>query len=122
MKHSVLRSAFPLAVYAATLGSLCAYAEEQPIASDESGRVTIDTESVQPSGAYVQAGFWAYSGQQKVAVIAMIEGCDQGRGRIQYKADPNNPGTPMKVGLWKAGGEQITDKMASAACERAKGG
>ena len=121
MKHVTRCCTVTFALLAAIGTSLGAYAEEESIASDESGKVTIDTDTVQPSGAYVLAGFWAYSGDSRVAILAMIEGCDQGRGRIEYKANPDNAATPTKVGLWKSDGEQITDKMARAACEHAKG-
>ena len=122
MKYSTRYKTPVLALLAAIVTSTGVYAAEQPIASDDSGKVTIDTDTVQPAGAYVQAGFWAYSGDSRIAVLAMIEGCDQGRGRIQYKANPDNAAMPMKVSLWKSDGEQITDKMATAACQHAKRG
>jgi hypothetical protein len=100
-----------------------AYAGERLIAEDQGGgKVTIDTDSVHQSGSYVQAGLGAYSGDDRIALIAMVEGCDQGHGGIRYKADPTNPATPLKVALWTSSGEQITDKMAVAACQHANNG
>ncbi len=108
-----------LAIVGAFLASTAAYAEEQLIAESQRGKVTIETESVQRNGSAVEAGYWAYSGAERVAVVARVEGCDQGQGGIKYKADPANPGTQVRGGQWTAEGKGITDRMAVAACEQA---
>ena len=108
-----------LAIVGAFVASTAAFAEEQVIAESETGKVTIDTESVQRNGTAVEAGYWAYSGAERVAVIARVEGCDEGQGRIKYKADPANPGTQVKGGQWTSAGGGITDRLAVAACEQA---
>jgi len=101
------------------VASTAVYAEEQLVAESQGGKVTIETESVQRNGSAVEAGYWAYSGPERVAVVARVEGCDQRQGRIKYKADPANPGTQVRGGQWTSDGEQITDRMAVAACEQA---
>jgi hypothetical protein len=92
------------------------------VANDENSRVTIETESVQSAGQYVQANFWAYTGNDRVAVAALVDGCDKGSGRISYKVNPQDPGAFAKVNPWKSDGEQVTDRMAAAACRHAKHG
>ena len=109
------------AAFGALIATSGLYAKEQLVAKDQSAKVTIETENVQRSGSSVEAGFCAYTGDHRIAVIAMVEGCDQGRGRIMYKkADPIDPATPLNVRLWTSAGDQITDKMAAAACRNAE--
>ena len=61
-----------------------AYAEEQPVASDEAGTVMIDTDSVQQRGQYVRASFWTYTGDARIPVVALIDGCEKNSGKISY--------------------------------------
>ena len=96
-------------------------AEERAVAVDEIGRVTIDTDSVQPQGQYVVAGFWAYTGDARVLVIAMIDGCARRAGRIGYRVlDPQDPDRSANVSAWNSTGGRIVDKMATAACQHAR--
>ncbi len=109
-----------LAIVGMFLASTTAHGKEQVIAETEGGKVTIETESVQRKGPAVEAGFWAYSGGERTAVVAKVEGCDQGEGRIKYEADPANPGAHPSVGRWTSARRQVVDKMAAAACEQAE--
>src|SRR5262249_6410635 len=119
MKNVIRLRSLGFAIVGVLMASTAVYAEEQLIAESQSGKVTIDTDSVQRTGSAVEAGFWAYSGAERIAVVAQVEGCDQGQGRIKYKADPANPGTRIRAGRWASDGEEITDRMAVAACEQA---
>jgi hypothetical protein len=121
MKHLTSLKRLGPAAFGALMVISGVYAKEQLVTRDPSGKVTIETENVQRSGPSVEAGFWAYAGDRRVAVIAMVEGCDQGRGRIKYrKADSRDPDTPLNVRLWTLAGDEVTDKMAAAACRNAK--
>jgi hypothetical protein len=104
------------------LATQAARAVEQPVATDENSRVTIETSSVQPAGRYVQAAFWAYTGDERIPVAALVDGCDRGSGKITYRVDPDDPGAFEKINLWSADGGQLTDKMAAAACRHANRG
>lgn len=123
MKHSTFNTSSALSVIAAlVLSPQMANAAEQPVATDENSRVTIETSSVQPAGRYVQAAFWAYSGDERIPVAAVVDGCDRGSGKITYRVDPEDPGAFEKVNLWSVDGGQLTDKMAAAACRHANRG
>jgi hypothetical protein len=98
-------------------------AEEQSVASDEAGTVTIDTDSVQPQGQYVRAGFWTYTGDARIPVIALIDGCEKNSGKISYTVlGPQEPDNATGVSLWNIAGDRLIDKMAAAACQHAKSG
>ena len=100
-----------------------ACAEEQPVGSDDVARITIDTDTVKPRGAFIRAGFWAYTGDERIPVVAMVEGCNNGSGRISYNVlDPDKPEAPTKVAEWNASGDRMLDRMATAMCQHAKGG
>jgi hypothetical protein len=115
-------SALTLVAALAIFGRI-AFAEEQPVGSDDVARITIDTETVKPRGAFIRAGFWAYTGDERIPVIAMVEGCKNGSGRISYNVlDPDKPEAPTKVAEWSARGETMLDRMADAVCQFAKGG
>src|SRR5262249_476018 len=124
MKRLTLR--YCLALASLTICAVSASvvrAEERGVAADQTGRVTIDIESVQPQGQYVVAGFWAYTGEARVPVIAMIDGCANHSGRIGYRVlDPQDPDRSPNVSGWTSGGDRILDKMAAAACQHAKRG
>jgi hypothetical protein len=123
MKHSTFNTSAVLSVIAAlALTTQMAHAAEQPVANDENSRVTIETSSVQPAGRYVQAAFWAYTGDERIPVAAVVDGCDRGSGKITYRVDPEDPGAFEKINLWSADGGQLTDKMAAAACRHANRG
>ena len=124
MKRLTLRRGIALAVLATLTVSTAAHGEEKPVASDEEGKVTLDTDSVQAKGQYVRARFWSYAGDARVPVVATVDGCDKGSGKISYNVlDPQNPETDdAKVGLWNSAGDKVIDRMAAAACEYAKGG
>ena len=123
MKHPTFGTTPVLSVVAAlALTTQMAHAVEQPVATDENSRVTIETSSVQPAGRYVQAAFWAYSGEERIPVAAVVDGCDRGSGKISYRVDPEDPGAFEKVNLWSVDGGQLTDKMAAAACRHANRG
>jgi hypothetical protein len=123
MKRLTLRRGLALALLATLTVSTAAHGEEKPVASDEEGKVTLDTDSVQVKGQYVRARFWSYTGDARVPVVAMVEGCDKGSGKISYNVlDPQNPETDAKVGLWNSAGDKVIDRMAAAACEHAKRG
>ncbi len=123
MKRVTFNSSLALSLLAAlAMSSRAIYAGEQPVANDENSRVTIETESVQPAGQYIQASFWAYTGKDRIPVAALVDGCDKGSGKISYKVNPEDPGAFAKVNLWKSDGEQVTDRMAAAACRHAKHG
>jgi len=109
-----------LAIVGMFVASTAAYGKEEVIAETEGGKVTIETESVQRNGPTVEAGFWAYSGGERTAVVAKVEGCDQGEGRIKYEAFPANPGAKASIGRWTSTRRQVVDKMAAAACEQAE--
>jgi len=123
MAHPTLQiPALTLFAALAIFGRL-ACAEEQPVSSDDVARITIDTETVKPRGAFIRAGFWAYTGEERIPVIAMVEGCKNGSGRISYNVlDPDKPEAPPKVAEWSADGETMLDRMAAAMCQLAKGG
>ena len=123
MAHPTLKlSALTLFAALVVCGRV-ACAEEQPVSSDDVARITIDTETVKPRGAFVRAGFWAYTGDERIPVIAMVEGCKNGSGRISYNVlDPDKPEAPTKVAQWSAGGATMLDRMADAVCQHAKGG
>ena len=123
MKHSTFgaSSALPVVAMLALMAQMT-HAAEQPVATDENSRVTIETSSVQPAGRYVQAAFWAYSGDERIPVAAVVDGCDRGSGKITYRVDPEDPGAFEKVNLWSVDGGQLTDKMAVAACRHANRG
>jgi hypothetical protein len=100
-----------------------AYAEEQPVASDKTGTITIDTDSVQPRDEYVRAGFWAYAGDSRVPVIALIEGCEKHAGTISYTViGAQEPDNAIGVSTWNIAGHRMVDKMAASACQHAKRG
>jgi hypothetical protein len=100
-----------------------AYAEEQPVASDEVGTVTLDTDSVQPDGQYVRAGFWTYTGDTRIPVIALIDGCEKNSGKISYTVlGPQESDNATGVSLWNLAGDRLIDKMAASACQHAKSG
>jgi hypothetical protein len=100
-----------------------AYAEEQPVASDEVGTVTIDTDSVQPDGQYVRAGFWTYTRDARISVVALIDGCEKNSGKISYTVlGPQEPDNATGVSLWNIAGDRLIDKMAASACQHAKSG
>jgi hypothetical protein len=100
-----------------------AYAEEQPVASDEAGTVTIDTDSVQQRGQYVRAGFWTYTGDARIPVIALIDGCEKNSGKISYAVlGSQEPDYATEVSLWTIVGDRLIDKMAASACQHAKSG
>ena len=100
-----------------------AYAEEHPVASDEAGTVTIDTDSVQPEGQYVRAGFWAYTDDTRIPIIALIDGCEKNSGKISYAVlGPQEPDNATGVSLWDRAGVRLIDKMAASACQHAKSG
>jgi hypothetical protein len=122
MKRLALRDCLALASLATcAVSATSVLAEERAVAVDQMGRVTIDTESVQPQGRYVVAGFWAYTGDARVPVIAMIDGCANRGGRIGYRVlDPEDPDRSANVSAWNSGGDRIIDKMAAAACQHAK--
>ena len=123
MKRLTLGSSLALSLLAAVaFSSRAIYAGEQPVATDENRRVTLETESVQRAGQYVQANFWAYTGNDRFPIAALVDGCDKGSGKISYKVNPQDPGALANVDLWKSEGEQVTDKMAAAACLHAKRG
>ena len=123
MRHSILRMISVLSATAALgLAAQVVHAAEQPVAMDENSRVTIETSSVQPSGRYVQAAFWAYTGDERIPVAAVVDGCDRGSGKITYRVNPEDPGAFEKINLWSADGGQLTDKMAAAACRHANRG
>ena len=120
MRNAMRPKRLGLAIVGAFVAANAVYAKEQLIAETESGKVTIDTESVQRTGFDIQAGFWTYYGTERTAVVARVEGCDQGQGRIKYKADPADPAsTQVKIERWTSTGRQMADRMAAAACERA---
>jgi hypothetical protein len=120
MRHSTLRMSSVLSAIAVLgLATQAARAAEQPVANDENSRVTIETSSVQPAGRYVQAAFWAYAGDERIPVAAVVDGCDRGSGKISYRVDPEDPGAFEKINLWSVDGGQLTDKMAAAACRHA---
>jgi hypothetical protein len=123
MKRLTLRRGLALALLATLTVSTTAHGEEKPVASDEEGKVTLDTDSVQAKGQSVRARFWTYTGDARVPVVATVDGCDKGSGKISYNVlDPQDPETDAKVGLWNSGGDKVIDRMAAAACEHAKGG
>ncbi len=124
MKRLTLRNCLAVAFLAAlAVSTRAVYAEEQPVASDQVGKVTIDTDSVQPQGRYVRAGFWAYTGDARVALIALVDGCENKSGKISYRVlDPQDPDSATNVSLWNLGGERVIDRMAVAACQHAKHG
>ena len=122
MKRLTLRSGLALGLFGVcTTSAPMALAEERAVAIDQIGRVTIDTESVQPQGQYVIAAFWAYTGNARVPVIAMIDGCEKRVGRIGYRVlDPQDRDREANISAWASGGDRIVDKMAVAACQHAK--
>jgi hypothetical protein len=123
MTHTTSRTSWVLSsVVALILAAPAARAAEQPVARDEKSRVTIETSSVQPAGRYIQAAFWAYTGNERIPVAALVDGCDKGSGNIAYRVDPDDPGAFEEVNLWNADGGKLTDKMAVAACEQANRG
>jgi|SRR5262245_49137394 len=85
MKRLTLRRGLALALLATLTVSTAAHGEEKPVASDEEGKVTLDTDSVQAKGQYVRARFWSYAGDARVPVVATVDGCDKGSGKISYK-------------------------------------
>jgi len=122
MRRLTLRNCLALAsLVTCSLSASSVLAEERAVAADQMGRVTIDTESVQPQGQYVVAGFWAYTGDARIPVIAMIDGCERRAGRIGYRVlDPQDPDRSPNVSAWNSGGDRIIDKMAAAACQHAR--
>jgi len=123
MAHPTLQISALTLFAALAISGRVACAEEQPVSSDDVARITIDTETVKPRGAFIRAGFWAYTGNERIPVIAMVEGCKKGSGRISYNIlDPDKPEAPTKVAEWTAGGETMLDRMADAVCQHAKGG
>ena len=120
MRNAMRPKRLALAIVGIFLAISSVFAKEKLIAETENGKVTIDTESVQRRGFDVEAGFWAYSGVERTALIATVEGCDQGQGRIKYKAGPADPpSTRVRIERWTGAGRQTADKMAAAACEQA---
>ena len=100
-----------------------AHAEEQPVASDEAGTVTIDTDSIQSHSQYVRAGFWRYTGDARIPVVALIDGCKKNSGNISYTVlGPQEPDNATGVSLWNRAGARLIDKMAASACQHAKSG
>jgi hypothetical protein len=123
MAHPTLQIPILTLCAALSISGRLACAEEQPVSSDDVARITIDTETVKPRGAFIRAGFWAYTGDERIPVIAMVEGCKNGSGRISYNVlDPDKPEAPTKVAEWSAGGETMLDRMAAIMCQLAKGG
>jgi hypothetical protein len=117
-----LRKGLALALLTTLAVSTAAiYGGEKPVASDEEGKVTLDADSVQAKGQYVRARFWTYTGEARVPVVATVDGCDKGSGKISYSVlDPQNSKRDAKVGLWDSDGDKVIDRMAAAACEHAK--
>ena len=91
MKRLALRKSLALALLATLTVSTAAHGEEKPAASDEEGKVTLDTDSLQVNGQYVRARFWSYTGDARVPVVAMVEGCDKGSGKISYNVHLEQP-------------------------------
>ena len=122
MRRLSLRNCLALAsLVTCAVSASAVLAEERAVAVDQIGRVTIDTDSVQPQGQYVVAGFWAYTGDARIPVIAMIDGCARRTGRIGYRVlDPQDPDRSPNVSAWNSGGDRIIDKMAAAACQHAR--
>ena len=122
MRRLSLRNGLALAsLVTCAVSAAAVLAEERAVAVDQIGTVTIDTDSVQPQGRYVVAGFWAYTGDARVPVIAMVDGCARRAGRIGYRVlDPQDPDRSANVSAWNSGGDRIIDKMAAAACQHAK--
>ena len=124
MKRPTSRGSLALALLATLAVSARAiYAEEQPVASAERAKITIDTGSAQPLGQYLRAGFWAYTDDARIPVIALIDGCEKNSGKISYTVlGPQDPDNATEVSLWNIGGDRLIDRMAAAACQHAKGG
>ena len=123
MRNSALKTSTVALLAVFATGGRLAAADEQPVSSDEMARITIDTDTVKPKGAFVRAGFWAYTADERIPVVAMIEGCRNGAGRISYNVlDPDKPEAPTKVAEWDGNGRTMLDRMADAACQRARGG
>jgi hypothetical protein len=100
-----------------------AYAEEEPVASDEAGIVTIETDTVQQRDQYVRANFWTYTGDGRIPIIALIDGCEKNSGRISYTVlGSQELDSATGVSLWTIVGDRLIDKMAASACQHSKSG